>query len=134
MHIRDKVIVVTGGGNGIGRALCRRFAADGARAIVVVDLDGDAARSVAGEIDGTAVDADVSREADVQRVVRDALRRHGRIDLFCSNAGIAMNGDEHAPDGEWSACWNLHVMAHVYAARAVLPGMLERGAGYLLHT
>jgi NAD(P)-dependent dehydrogenase (short-subunit alcohol dehydrogenase family) len=134
VQISDRIIVVTGGGNGIGRALCRRFAAEGARAIVVADLDGGAARRVAGEIHGSAIEADVSREADVQRVVHDTVQRHGHIDLFCSNAGIAMNGDEGAPDEEWSACWSVHVMAHVYAARAVLPGMLDRGNGYLLHT
>jgi len=134
MRITNKIIIVTGGGNGIGRALCRRFAADGARAVVVADLDGDAARRVAGEIDGTAIEADVTREADVQRLVRESIARHGPIDLFCSNAGIAMNGDEQAPDAEWSACWNVHVMAHVYEARAVLPEMLARGEGYLLHT
>ena len=134
MIIRDTVIVVTGGGNGIGRALCRRFAADGARAVVVADLQGDAARRVADEIGGVAFEADVTREADVQRVVSETLARFGRIDLYCSNAGIAMNGDEHAPDAEWTACWDVHVMAHVFAARAVLPGMLARGEGYLLHT
>jgi len=134
MVIAGKIIVVTGGGNGIGRALCRRFAADGAGAVVVADLEAGAARAVAGEIGGLAVEADVSREADVQRVVAETLSRHGHIDLFCSNAGIAMNGSEQAPDAEWSACWNVHVMAHVYAARAVLPAMLARGEGYLLQT
>ena len=134
MNIAHKVIVVTGGGNGIGRALCRAFAAGGARAIVVADLDAAAAARVAGEIGGTAIETDVAREADVQRLVAQTLDRHGAIDLFCSNAGIAKNGDETAPDAEWARCWDVHVMAHVYAARAVLPGMLARGAGYLLHT
>jgi NAD(P)-dependent dehydrogenase (short-subunit alcohol dehydrogenase family) len=134
MLITDKVIVVTGGGNGIGRALCRRFAADTPRAIVVADLDGDAARRVAGEVRGTARDADVTCEGDIQRLVAETMQQHGRIDLFCSNAGIANNGDEHAPDAEWNGCWNVHVMAHVYAARAVLPDMLARREGYLLHT
>jgi NAD(P)-dependent dehydrogenase (short-subunit alcohol dehydrogenase family) len=76
----------------------------------------------------------VSRESDIQRLVKQTLDRHGGIDLFCSNAGIARNGDEAAPDAEWTQCWDVHVMAHVFAARAVLPGMLERGNGYLLHT
>jgi len=93
MLITDKVIVVTGGGNGIGRALCRRFAADTPRAIVVADLDGDAARRVAGEVRGTARDADVTCEGDIQRLVAETMQQHGRIDLFCSNAGIANNGD-----------------------------------------
>jgi NAD(P)-dependent dehydrogenase (short-subunit alcohol dehydrogenase family) len=134
MHLTAKVIVVTGGGNGIGRALCRRFAAERAKAIVVADVNGDAARSVATEIGGTAIDADVSCEADVARLVDQTTARHGVIDLFCSNAGIAVNGDETTPDGEWARCWDVNVLAHVYAARAVLPGMLARGSGYLLQT
>ena len=134
MHLTDRVIIVTGGGNGIGRALCRRFAAERAKAIVVADMNGDAARGVAGEIGGTAVVADVSREADVARLVEQTVARHGAIDLFCSNAGIAVNGDEHTPDAEWARCWDVNVMAHVYAARAVVPGMLARGDGYLLQT
>jgi NAD(P)-dependent dehydrogenase (short-subunit alcohol dehydrogenase family) len=134
MEISHKVIVVTGGGNGIGRALCRRFAAGGARAIVVADIDAAAARTVADEVGGVALDTDVTRESDVQRLVAQTLDRHGAIDLFCSNAGIAKNGDETASDAEWARCWDVHVMAHVYAARAVLPSMLARGAGYLLQT
>jgi len=134
MDIRAKTIVVTGGGNGIGRALCRRFAADKARAIVVADIDLAAARRVADEVGGIAIETDVSREGDVQRLAAETLDRHGAIDLFCSNAGIAKNGDERAPDEEWKRCWDVHVMAHVYAARAVLPSMLARGRGYLLHT
>jgi NAD(P)-dependent dehydrogenase (short-subunit alcohol dehydrogenase family) len=134
MHLSGKVVVVTGGGTGIGRALCRRFAAEGARAVVVADLNGETARQVAAEIGGTAIEADVSREADVQRLVAQAIAQHGAIDLFCSNAGIAVDGDEHTPTAEWERCWDVNVMAHVYAARAVLPGMLARGAGYLLQT
>ena len=134
MKLSGKVAVVTGGGNGIGRALCRRFAAEGAKAIVVADVNGAAARQVADEIGGTAVDADVSREADVAALVTQTIARHGGIDLFCSNAGIAVNGDEHTPDAEWARCWDVNVMAHVYAARAVIPHMLERGGGYLLQT
>ena len=134
MDLSDKVIVVTGGGNGIGRALCRRFAAGGARAIVVADIDAAAARTVADEVGGVALETDVTRESDVQRLVARTLDRHGALDLFCSNAGIAKNGDETASDAEWGRCWDVHVMAHVYAARAVLPSMLARGAGYLLQT
>jgi NAD(P)-dependent dehydrogenase (short-subunit alcohol dehydrogenase family) len=134
MKLSGKVAVVTGGANGIGRALCRRFSAEGAKAIVVADVNGAAARQVADEIGGTAVDADVSREADVAALVTQTIARHGGIDLFCSNAGIAVNGDEHTPDAEWGRCWDVNVMAHVYAARAVIPHMLERGGGYLLQT
>jgi NAD(P)-dependent dehydrogenase (short-subunit alcohol dehydrogenase family) len=127
-------VVVTGGGNGIGRALCRRFKADGAKAVVVADLNAAAAAKVADEIGGIAVEVDVSREPDVARLVQHAIAQHGGIDLFCSNAGIAINGDEHTPDAEWTRCWNVHVMAHVFAARAVVPHMLSRGGGYLLQT
>jgi NAD(P)-dependent dehydrogenase (short-subunit alcohol dehydrogenase family) len=134
MQITDKVIVVTGGGNGIGRALCRRFAADGARAIVVADLNGDAARRVADEVHGTAVEGDVSREADIQRAVREALDRHGRHRSVLLECGHRAERRRACAGREWSACWNVHVMAHVYAARAVLPHMLERGEGYLLQT
>jgi NAD(P)-dependent dehydrogenase (short-subunit alcohol dehydrogenase family) len=134
MHLTARVIVVTGGGNGIGRALCRRFAAERPTAIVVADLNGDAARAVAQEVGGVAIGADVSREADVAGVVAQTIAQYGAIDLFCSNAGIAVNGDEHTPDAEWARCWDVNVMAHVYAARAALPAMLARGEGYLLQT
>jgi NAD(P)-dependent dehydrogenase (short-subunit alcohol dehydrogenase family) len=134
MQIAGKVIVVTGGGNGIGRALCRRFAAEGAKAIVVADVNGATARQVADEIGGTAVTCDVSREADIVALVMQTVERHGGIDLFCANAGIAVNGDEHTADAAWARCWDVNVMAHVYAARAVIPHMLERGGGYLLQT
>ena len=134
MLLSGKVVVVTGGGNGIGRALCRRFAAEKAKAIVVADMNAATAAAVAAEIGGTAITADVSREADVVRLVTQTIAAHGGIDLFCSNAGIAVNGDEHTPDAEWARCWDVNVMAHVYAARAVVPHMLERGGGYLLQT
>jgi NAD(P)-dependent dehydrogenase (short-subunit alcohol dehydrogenase family) len=134
MHLTGKVIVVTGGGNGIGRALCRRFATEGAKAIVVADINQPAAAEVAGEIGGTAAACDVSREADIVALVARTIAKHGGIDLFCSNAGIAVNGDEHTPDAEWARCWDVNVMAHVYAARVVVPHMLERGGGYLLQT
>jgi NAD(P)-dependent dehydrogenase (short-subunit alcohol dehydrogenase family) len=134
MKLPDKVVVVTGGAGGIGRALCRRFAAEGAKIVVVADVNGDAAREVATEIRGWAIAVDVSRETDVARLVAQVLDQHGAIDLFCSNAGIAVDGDECTPTAEWERCWEVNVMAHVYAARAVLPGMLARGKGYLLQT
>ena len=134
MILHNKVVVVTGGGTGIGRALCRRFAAEGAKAVVVSDMNADTARAVASEFGGTAITVDVSREDDVAQLVAEAVERHSAIDLFCSNAGIAVDGDEHTPTSEWQRCWDVNVMAHVYAARAVLPGMLERGEGYLLQT
>jgi NAD(P)-dependent dehydrogenase (short-subunit alcohol dehydrogenase family) len=134
MVVTDKVIVVTGGANGIGAALCRRFAADGAKTVVVADTDGEAATRLAAEVGGLAVRTDVTREAELQHLVGDVISRHGAIDLFCSNAGIAIDGGEETSDADWARCWNVNVMAHVLAARAVLPGMLERGAGYLLQT
>lgn len=134
MKLAGKVAVVTGGAAGIGRALCRRFASEGARAVVVADLDASAAEHVAQEIGGLAVPTDVSRESDIIHLVERATAAFGAIDLFCSNAGIAMEGGVETPDGEWQRIWSVNFMAHVYAARAVLPGMLARGQGYLLQT
>lgn len=134
MQLKDKVVVVTGGADGIGRALCRRFAAEGARAVVVADLQADGAQRVAEEVGGLAIAADVGVERDVQHLVAEATARYNVIDLFCSNAGIALEGGVEVPDDAWQRIWQVNLMAHVYAARAVLPGMLARGAGYLLHT
>ena len=134
MRLTNAVIIVTGGGNGIGRALCRRFAVEAPKAIVVADIDAAAAELVAAEIGGTALRSDVSREEEVQRLVATTIERHGAIDLFCSNAGIAVDGGAETPTSEWQRCWDVNVMAHVFAARAVLPHMLARGEGYLLQT
>jgi NAD(P)-dependent dehydrogenase (short-subunit alcohol dehydrogenase family) len=134
MRVQDKIVVVTGGANGIGRALCRRFAAEGARTIVVADIEHEAARALADEIGGLAMDADVSSESDIQMVVDEVLKRYGQIDLFCSNAGVGVEGDCCAPDRDWLRSWEINVMGHVYASRAVLPGMLARRDGYLLQT
>jgi NAD(P)-dependent dehydrogenase (short-subunit alcohol dehydrogenase family) len=134
MELRDKVAVVTGGANGIGEALARQFAAEGARAVVVVDLDWARAAAVAKEIRGVAFKADVGVEADIVRVARATEQSFGGIDLWCSNAGILFIGGVETPNAQWQKIWDVNVMAHVYAARAVLPGMLARGGGYLLHT
>lgn len=134
MKLAGKIAVVTGGASGIGRAMCRRFAAEGARAVVVADLNGAAAKTVADEIGGVAFEVNAARESDVARLVRDVAGKFGAIDLFCSNAGIMAEGGPDAPDAEWQRIWEINVMAHVYAARAVLPGMLARGEGYLLQT
>ncbi len=139
MQVKDKVIVVTGGGNGIGRALCRRFMHEGAGGVVVVDIDSDGARQVAEEIDGMALTADVSVEADIIRVVQETEKQYGPIALFCSNAGVAYKDEPgwratNCPNDKWQKAWEINVMAHVYAARAVLPGMIVRGEGYLLNT
>jgi len=134
MKIRDKVVVVTGGASGIGRGLCQRFAAEGAKGVVVSDYDEAGAVEVAEQIGGLAVKADVGSEAEIKALVETATRHFGPIDLFCSNAGILASGDVDAPDSLWQRSWDIHVMAHVYAARAVLPSMIERGDGYLLQT
>jgi NAD(P)-dependent dehydrogenase (short-subunit alcohol dehydrogenase family) len=134
VEIRNRVVVVTGGGGGIGGALCRRFAAEGAERVVVSDIDHRAAETVAAEIGGTAVRADVTVESDVAHLVRGTLEVHGRIDLYCSNAGVAFGGGPEASDHAWQQSWGVHVMAHVYAARALLPGMQERGEGYIVGT
>jgi NAD(P)-dependent dehydrogenase (short-subunit alcohol dehydrogenase family) len=135
MLLRDKVVVVTGGANGIGRALCRRFAAEGARAVIVADMDGAGAAQVAEEIGGLAVPTDVSVETDIARLVERAIAAYGQIDLFCSNAGIlGTPGGAEVPNDDWQRIWDVNVMAHIYAARGVLPGMLARGDGYLLTT
>ena len=134
MELKDKHVVVTGGGNGIGRALCRRFASEGAAAVVVADLDGEAAGAVAAEIGGLALATNVAVEADVVSLVERAVEANGPVDLFCANAGIVVTGGVEASDEEWQRIWDVNLMAHVYAARALLPGWLARGEGYLLQT
>lgn len=133
MQLQDKIVVVTGGGGGIGGAMARRFAAEGARTVVVADVDGDAATAVADEIGGVAVQADLGTEAGCIEVVRTA-EDHGPIDLLCLNAGIAVGGGVEAPDEDWYRIWDINVMAHVWAVRAALPAMLARGEGYILTT
>src|SRR5438270_583058 len=134
MQLNDKHVVVTGGGNGIGRALCRRFAAEGARAIVVADLDAEGATAVADEVGGTAVRLDVSVEDEVAGLVETAISANGPIDLFCANAGIITSGGLDDSNEQWQRIWGVYLMAHVYAARALIPGWVARGEGYLLHT
>jgi NAD(P)-dependent dehydrogenase (short-subunit alcohol dehydrogenase family) len=134
MDLKNKVAVVTGGANGIGRALCRKFAAEGARGVVIADLDADGAARVAGEIGGLAVPTDVSVETDVLKLVEKASAAFGRIDLFCSNAGVVVDGGAEVSDSNWQLSIGVNLMAHIYAARAVLPAMLARGEGYLLQT
>ncbi|WP_104523473.1 SDR family oxidoreductase [Blastococcus atacamensis] len=133
MELKDAVVVVTGAGSGIGAALARRFAAEGAAAVVVSDRDGEAARRVAGEIGGTADTTDVTDESAVTALVERTLAAHGRIDLFCSNAGVFSGGGVETPTAVWEQVFAVNVLAHVHAARAVLPSMLARGSGYLLN-
>lgn len=124
-----KIAVVTGGAGGIGSALCRRLARDGAH-VVVADVDGDAAAAVAREVGGVAMATDVSRYEDVERLVAAA----GEIDLFFSNAGRAIAGGVEAPDEDWEAAWRVNTMSSVWAARAVLPGMIARKRGAFVIT
>ncbi|HZN14864.1 MAG TPA: SDR family oxidoreductase [Acidimicrobiales bacterium] len=134
MELKDKVVVVTGGASGIGRALCTRFAAEGARGVVVADLNRADAAVVADEIGGLAVGTDVAVEADIVALVDKAIAAFGPVDLFCSNAGIGLGRGIDTPDEDWDRIWRVNFMAHVYAARAVLPAMVARGEGYLLQT
>lgn len=134
MKIEGKSAVVTGAASGIGRALARRFAHEGARGVVVADLQGGPLRAVADEIGGLAVPCDVTDERAVQALAAAAEERFGDVDVFCSNAGVAVEGGEEAPDDEWRLNFDLHVMAHVYAARVVAPKMAARGSGYLVNT
>lgn len=136
MKIQGKSCVVTGGASGIGRALCRRFAADGARGVVVADRDGEGAAAVASEIGegAIAVTVDVAVEEQVQDMVARAETAFGDIDLIFSNAGIGTGGGVDVSDDGWQSIWEINVMSHIYAARAVLPKMIERGEGYIAST
>lgn len=139
MHVNGKSIIVTGAAQGIGAALARRFAADGAALVVVSDIDARGAEHVAAAIrsaggDAIAQRADVASEADIQALADLAVAQQGRIDLFCSNAGLIVQGGPDAADAAWTQSWQVNVMAHVHAARIALPAMLERGEGYFLNT
>jgi len=135
MQVQDQVCVVTGGASGIGKALCERFAAEGARKVVVVDLDPDKAGEVADAIGGQAEACDVGNEEQITEMLHRIENDFGPIDVLCNNAGIGSGGDPFTtPMSEWERQWQIHVMSHVYAVRAVLPGMLARGEGRLLHT
>ena len=136
MHIKDKVCIVTGAASGIGEAVARAYAQAGARGVVVADLKNsrDRLASVAAGIDGLAVTADVAQEGDIQSLIAAAEARFGPVDVFFSNAGLSRKGQETADDADWDVSWRVHVMSHVFAARALVPGMLARGSGYLLNT
>jgi NAD(P)-dependent dehydrogenase (short-subunit alcohol dehydrogenase family) len=134
VDIQDRSIVVTGAGHGIGAAMARRFAGEGARGITVADIDGDAALEVGEIIGGLAVQADVADEQAVRGIVAAAEDAFGPIDIFCSNAGIASSGGIEMTNEAWQRTWDVNVMSHIYAARAVVPTMLDRGEGYLVNT
>jgi NAD(P)-dependent dehydrogenase (short-subunit alcohol dehydrogenase family) len=139
MQLADKIVVITGGAQGIGEGLADRFQREGARRVVVVDIQGAAAERVARRVGGVGYACDVASGAAVQELVETIERDVGPIDLFCSNAGVARADPDprnvaSAADAEWQREWGINVMAHVYAARALVPRMLTRGGGYFLNT
>ncbi|OOG49734.1 SDR family oxidoreductase [Polaromonas sp. C04] len=137
MDIRDKVAIVTGAASGIGAGLARRFAAEGARGVVVADINLERAEGVARGLGpvALAVRCDVSREADIQALVAAARQRFGQVDIYMSNAGILGRvGGFELEDALWDKMWQIHGMAHVWAARAVVPEMAARGEGYFVVT
>jgi len=140
MQIEGRVVAVTGGGGGIGAGLCRAFAANGAKAVAVAYIDGEAAQAVAdeiaagGDVATLAMRVDVGTEDDVRAFVQRTEGELGPIGLFCANAGIMVAGGIDVADDDWDRIWRVNVKSHIYAARAVIPLMAERGGGYLVHT
>ena len=131
MNLKGKVAVITGGASGIGRAAALRFKQEGAAGLVLGDVG---FKKIDSTPEGVTVPCDVSKEGDIKKLVAEAENRFGRVDVFFSNAGIFQAGDIHAPDADWERNWKIHVMAHVYAARAVVDKMIARGGGYFLVT
>ena len=134
MELKDRVVVVTGAARGIGRALATRFITEDPRAVVMADIDGAEVERVATSIGCSGIRCDVAREDDVKRLVEEVESKHGRIDVLCSNAGIAVGGGPETSTDEWQRIWDVNVMSHVYIARHVLPGMLARNDGYIVGT
>ncbi|OUV67209.1 MAG: short-chain dehydrogenase [Gammaproteobacteria bacterium TMED133] len=137
MKLKDKIVIVTGAASGIGKALCKRFHKEGAAGIAAVDLNEDGAMAVAASVGGIGLGADVANEADIIRVVEETENKYGQIDVFASNAGIGVYDPSHAASAsneDWERIWGINMMAHIYAARAVLPKMIAQGSGYLLNT
>ena len=134
MELKDKIIVVTGAASGIGRAMCIRFAAEGPRAVICVDRNAVGAEETASMVNGIAFTVDVSDEAQIVAMIDQVEAEVGPIDLFCSNAGISVAGGVEVPNDDWQRIWDINVMAHVWAARKLVPLMAARGGGYLLNT
>lgn len=134
MDIENRIVAVTGAAHGIGRALCHAFARHGAKAVACLDIDETAAQEVARDINGLALKVDVRSEGDIATAIARIEDELGPIDLFCSNAGILVEGGVDAPDDDWQRIWDINVMAHVWAARHLVPRMAARGGGYLLNT
>jgi len=134
VKLKDKTVIVTGAARGIGAAIATRFAQEGAK-LVIADLDEGEAKETASKISGLGVACDVTKEEQIKALVKATEEHFGPVDLFCSNAGLYRGEPDHAASASnevWNLCWDVHVMAHVYAARAVLPSMIERGDGYFL--
>lgn len=134
MNLKDKIIVITGAASGIGAAMARRFSDEGAKHVVCADRDLDGAQAVAGDIGGTAIQTDVSLETDITSLIETVENDIGPIDLFVSNAGIIMEGGVEVSDDGWQKIWDINVLAHIRAARILVPKMLARGGGYILST
>ena len=134
MKLAGKIAVVTGAASGIGRSLSQRFAAEGAKLVVSADRDGAGAKATAAETGGVAFTTDVSREADIRALIEGVELNHGPIDLFVSNAGIGVGGGAEASNEAWQKIWDINVMAHVWAARHMVPRMIARGGGYIMST
>jgi len=134
MELKDKIIVVTGGASGIGREMCRRFAREGAKKVIVADLNGEGAAAVAAEFGGHSMAVDVRNECEIIELINSTETQFGPIDLFCSNAGIGIGKNIDEPDEVWQTIWEVNTMAHVWAARHLVPLMIARGGGYLLNT
>ena len=134
MKLTDRVIVVTGAGSGIGAAMARRFVSEKPRALVIADLDLQAASNVAKEVGGTAIEVDVSDPESNDRLIDQTEEQFGPVDLFCANAGIGFAGDEQTAPEMWDRMWHVNVMSHVHAARRLIPAWVARGQGYFLTT
>ena len=134
MELQGRVTVITGGASGIGAACARAFSMEGAK-VVIADVNVEGARAVADDIGAIAIACDVGKEEDVGALVEMTEAELGKIDVFFSNAAVATGGDPiSTPVDTWQQQWQINVMGHVYAVRAVLPAMLTRGEGYLVHT
>jgi NAD(P)-dependent dehydrogenase (short-subunit alcohol dehydrogenase family) len=134
MQVKDRIIVVTGAASGIGKAMAQRFHKEGAKLVVCADYNGDGVRAVAEDVDGISFEVNVAVEADIQTLIETVESEHGPIDLFCSNAGISVAGGVEVDNDDWQRIWDINLMAHVWAARHLVPKMLARGGGYLLNT
>ena len=135
MQIKDKRVVVTGAASGIGKALCEAFKSADAKSVVCVDMNIEGASETANDIDGLAIQANVGKEEDIINVIKESNDYSGGVDIFCSNAGIGgVHGFFEVQTSDWQNIWEVNVQSHIFAAKHVLPQMLDRGEGYLMNT